>query len=104
MIDLVQPFGDVGSLAPSRTVREDLGNGAFVLRHAEPLQPHVRCIGEWLEHWAHTTPDALFIAEREAQGGWHRLGYADTRVQVGRIAQALLELDLPADKPVVVLS
>jgi len=100
----VQPFGDAGSLAPSRTVRQTLGGGAFVLRHAEPLQPHARCIGEWLEHWAHTTPDTLFLAERDAQGGWRRLSYADARAQVGRIAQAMLDMKLPADQPVVVLS
>jgi feruloyl-CoA synthase len=100
----IQPFGDAGSLAPSRTVRQTLSDGAFVLRHAEPLQPHARCIGEWLEHWARTTPDALFLAERTAQGSWRRLSYADTRAQVGRIAQAMLDMKLPADQPVVVLS
>jgi feruloyl-CoA synthase len=100
----IQPFGDAGSLAPPLTVRHDLGGGAFVLRHAEPLQPHARCIGEWLEHWARTTPDALFLAERDAGGGWRRLTYADTRAHVGRIAQAMLDLRLPADKPVVTLS
>ena len=103
-MNLVLPFGDAGSLAPPRTVRQDLGGGAFVLRHPEPLQPHARCVGEWLEHWARTTPDALFLAERDASGGWRRLGYADTRAQVGRIAQAMLDLKLPADQPVVVLS
>ncbi|HET7525178.1 MAG TPA: AMP-binding protein, partial [Burkholderiaceae bacterium] len=100
----IRPFGDAASLAPPRIVRQDLGGGAFVLRHPEPLQPHARCIGEWLEHWSHTTPDALFLAERDARGGWRRLTYADSRVQVGRIAQSLLDLGLPADKPVVVLS
>ena len=102
----VQPFDDPGALARPRTERHDLGGGAFVLRHPEPLQPHARCIGDWLEHWARTTPEALFLAERDAQGSgsWRRLSYADTRAQVGRIAQAMLDLGLPADQPVVVLS
>lgn len=103
-MNTIRPFGDAASLAPPRTVRQDLDGGTFVLRHPEPLQPHARCIGEWLEHWARTTPDALFIAERDAHGSWRRLTYADTRTQVGRIAQSLLDLELPADKPVVVLS
>ena len=101
---LQTPFGAAASLAPPRTEREDLGDGAFVLRHPEPLQPHVRCIGDWLEHWAHTTPDALFLAERDAQHQWRRLTYRDTRAQVGRLAQAMLDLKLPAHKPVVVVS
>jgi feruloyl-CoA synthase len=101
---LQAPFGEAGSLATPRTVRENLSNGTFVLRHPEPLQPHARCIGDWLEHWARTTPDALFLAERDAQGAWRRLTYRDTRAQVGRLAQAMLDLDLPPEKPVVVLS
>jgi feruloyl-CoA synthase len=98
------PFDDPASLSPARVLREDLQDGSFVLRHPEPLQPHARCIGDWLEHWAARTPDALFLAERDAQGGWRKLDYRTVRVQVGRIAQALLDLQLPAGKPVVTLS
>ncbi len=64
----------------------------------------MRCIGEWLEHWAQTTPDAVFLAERDAAGGWRQLTYRQTRDAVGRLAQAQLDLGLPADKPVVILS
>jgi feruloyl-CoA synthase len=99
----IRPFGDPGALAPSRVLREDLPGGGFVLRSAEPLQPFARCIGDWLEHWAHTTPHAPFLAERDG-AGWRTLSYADARTAVGRIAQGLLDLGLPADKPVVVLS
>lgn len=57
-------FNDPFSLAPPRAVRENLAGGRFVLRHPEPLQPFARCIGAWLAHWAATTPQALFLAER----------------------------------------
>jgi feruloyl-CoA synthase len=97
------PFGDPAALAPPRTLREALPHGGFILRHPEPLQPHARCIGAWLEHWARHTPDALFLAERTASAAWRRLTYQETRAQVGRIAQSLLDLELPAG-PVVVLS
>ena len=30
-----------------------------------PLQPYARCIGAWLEHWSVTSPEALFLAERD---------------------------------------
>ncbi len=100
----MQPFGDAGSLATPRVLREPLPDGGFVLRSADALQPHARCVGDWLEHWALTTPDALFLAERDASGGWRRLSYAQVREQVGRIAQALLELRIDARQPVVVLS
>ena len=98
-------------LAPRAVEKIELGGGAFVLRCPEPLQPHARCVGEWLEHWAVQTPDALAFAEpaaeREAEragGLWRTLRWAQLRQQVGAVAQALLNLDLPAGKPVVVLS
>jgi len=98
------PFGEPGALAPSRVLREDLPGGGFVLRSAELLQPYARCIGDWLEHWARATPDALFLAERDGTGGWRQLSYGQARGEVGRIAQGLLGLDLPPDHPIVVLS
>jgi len=100
----LQLFGDAGSLATPRVLRESLPSGGFVLRSADALQPHARCVGDWLEHWATTTPDALFLAERDACAGWRRLSYAQVREQVGRIAQALLEIRIDARQPVVVLS
>ena len=98
------PFADPAALAPRRTVRETRPDGSFLLRHPEPLQPHARCSGEWLEHWARTTPDALFLAERAADGGWRRLTYRQVREAVGRIGQGLIALALPPGKPVVVVS
>ena len=99
-------FGDAAALAPPRVLREDLPGGGFLLRSPEALQPFARCIGDWLEHWAATTPDAPFLAERDATapGGWRQLTYRQTRDAVGRLAQAQLDLNLPADKPVVILS
>jgi feruloyl-CoA synthase len=98
------PFGDPASLAPREVVREDRADGGFVLRHPRPLPPYARCVGEWLEHWAQATPDALFLAERDAAGGWRKHSYGQVRASVGRIAQALLDLKLPPGKPVVTLS
>lgn len=97
-------FDDPNLLAPPRVVRQDLLGGGFVLRSPEPLQPHARCVGEWLEHWAAATPDALALAERGADGGWQRLSYAQVRQAVGAIGQSLLDMALPDGAPVVVLS
>jgi feruloyl-CoA synthase len=98
------PFQDGQALAPPEVVREARADGSFVLRHPRPLQPYARCVGDWLEHWAATTPDAVFLAERDAGGEWRRLTYHEVREQVGRIAQGLLDAQLPARQPVVILS
>ena len=97
-------FEDPTQLAPRRTVKTDLGGGAFTLHHPEPLAPYARCVGEWLERWARETPDAPAFAEPDANAGWRTLTYRALRLQVGSVAQALLDKKLPADRPVVVLS
>jgi len=100
----VELFGEAGSLATPHVLREPLAGGGFILRSAEPLQPYARCVGDWLEHWAATSPRSLFLAERDGATSWRRLSYAEVRAQVGRVAQALLDLRVDASHPVVVLS
>jgi feruloyl-CoA synthase len=97
-------FADASMLATPHVVREDRDDGSFVLRSPERLQSHARCIGEWLERWARETPDGLALAERDASGAWRCLSWGEVRRQVGAIAQALLDMQLPVGAPVVVLS
>ncbi|RDI28986.1 trans-feruloyl-CoA synthase [Pseudacidovorax intermedius] len=96
---------DPAQVAPPRAVRIDFDDGSFSLRSPIALQPYARCVGEWLEQWAERTPDALALAERTPDGAdWRRVSYAQLRAQVGRLAQALLDLRLPEGAPVVILS
>ncbi|MDR6453279.1 feruloyl-CoA synthase [Variovorax paradoxus] len=96
---------DESQIAPPRTVRIDFDDGSFALRSPMALKPYARCIGEWLERWARETPEALAFAERDDSGeGWRKLDYRALREAVGGVAQALLDLELPAEKPIVILS
>ena len=98
-------FSDPRMLAPRRTEKVDLGGGSFLLRCPEPLAPYARCIGEWLEHWARATPEATAFTEPAAHAdGWRSLNWRQLRQQVGTAAQGLLDLKLPAGKPIAVLS
>ena len=97
-------FGASHSLLTPQAVREDRADGSFVLRSPEPLQPYARCIGDWLDHWGAITPDRLFLAERTRAGAWRTMTYAAVRRDVGRIAQSLIDLELPEGKPVVIVS
>jgi len=97
-------FDNPGMLAPPLVERTELGDGAFILTNPQPLGDVVRCVGEWLEHWAGRTPNALFLAERDAGGEWRKLSYGQVRSQVGKIAQSLLDMNLGPEEPVVALS
>ena len=91
-------------LAPAQTQRTELSGGAFVLQSPVALEPAARCVGAWLEQWAQRTPDALAFAEPAAGGGWRRLRWGELRRVVGAVAQGLLDLRLPPERPLVVLS
>lgn len=91
-------------LAPPRVTKIDLAKGGFILACSEPLGPVARCIGEYLEYWAERTPNALFLAERDAAGAWVKMTYSEVRERMGQLAQGLLDLGLGERSPVVCLS
>ncbi|KAB2969610.1 feruloyl-CoA synthase [Zoogloea sp.] len=97
-------FDNPGMLAPPRVTRIDLSKGGFILACSDPLGEVTRCIGDWLEYWAERTPNALFLAERDTDGEWVRMTYAQVREQVGKLAQGLLDLGIGPTSPVVCLS
>jgi feruloyl-CoA synthase len=102
--DMPALYDDPFLLAPPRTVLTPRSDGTFVLASPEPLRPYARCVGEWIEHWSRETPDAIALAERDAKGEWRKVGWGELRVAIGKIAQSLLGLQLPARAPVVILS
>ena len=91
-------------LAPAQTEKEDRADGSFVLRSKQKLQPYARCIGDWVEHWAQSTPDSIVLAERAGDGQWRTLSWQRLRTQLGAVAQGLLNLQLPPGRPIAILS
>ena len=57
-----------------------------------------------LHHWAEAEPDRIFMAERDAGGGWRQITYAQLLTSSRHIASALLARGLSAERPVVILS
>ena len=58
-----------------------------------------------LIHWAERTPERVFMADRDpASGAWRRITYAETLAQVRAIGAALLQRNLSAERPIMILS
>ncbi|HMF23874.1 MAG TPA: feruloyl-CoA synthase [Pseudolabrys sp.] len=74
------------------------------IRAAQELGRYHDTLTKPLEHWANAAPDRIFLAQREAQGQWRRLSYAEVLADVRRIAAALLRRGLSPARPIVVLS
>jgi feruloyl-CoA synthase len=89
-------------LAPA-AVQVERKQSNIYLRSPQKLAPYARCVTEWLVQWSDQAPERTFLAERKGEG-WRRLSYRETYGAVRRIAQALLEQNLTAERPVAILS
>jgi feruloyl-CoA synthase len=95
-------FSSVRLAAPSLEV-ERRDNGEIILRSAVPLGEGPRQINDYLRAWARKAPDRVFLAERRADGGWHKLSYGEAAKFSDRTSHALLERGHSADNPVAAL-
>ncbi|WP_160116445.1 feruloyl-CoA synthase [Ruegeria sp. AU67] len=97
-------LGYLKKFAPSQVLREDLGDGAFVLRSPYLLDMDVKCVSEYLERWAEEAPDRLFLAERGPDGEWISVTYSEALAQTRSLAAFLLNKGLGKDRPLLILS
>jgi feruloyl-CoA synthase len=79
-------------------------DGVIWLRSRHALEPHARCMGTYLVHWAEQAPARRLLAERAGDGSWRGVTYAEALEQVYAIGAGLLEQNLSPERPVVVLS
>jgi feruloyl-CoA synthase len=79
-------------------------DGGLILRSALSLGSFETSAGEWLRGWAAKTPNRVFLAERNADGDWLTLTFAEASRAAHAVGQALLDHGLSAATPVVALS
>ncbi len=91
----------IGALTP---VLERRADGSMRVRSTEMLEPAPLRMTDRLTYWAKAEPDRVFLAERDATGGWRTLTYRDAEAQTRRIASALLARDLSPERPIAILS
>jgi feruloyl-CoA synthase len=86
-------------------VADRRADGTIWLKSTAPLQPHARCVGDWLEHWARQTPERIFLGERsDVAAAWTTVTYKDALRQVRSAAAWVLAQGLSAERPLVILS
>jgi feruloyl-CoA synthase len=83
---------------------EHRGDGTIYLRPKAALGDYPVRLTDRLHHWAKAEPNRIFMAERNAGGGWRTITYAQSLTSVRHVASALLARDLSAEKPIVILS
>jgi feruloyl-CoA synthase len=79
-------------------------DGTIYLRPKARLSDYPARLTDRLHHWVAEAPERVFMAERDATGGWRKVTYAQLLTSTRRIASALLARGLSAEKPIVILS
>ncbi|MBN8442439.1 MAG: AMP-binding protein [Thauera sp.] len=98
------PFRDVrfGPVDIEVTERAD---GAVLIRNLQPLAPMaVRQLGDYLRLHAAEKPDTVFLAEPDGTGDWRQITYREALAATNAVSQWLLDRNIPADRPIFVLS
>jgi feruloyl-CoA synthase len=98
--------------APLRPVRlgafdavlEREPSGVIHIRTAQVLPPYHANLSEPLEHWAKAAPERVFLAQRDAEGRWRTLNYAEVLALTKRIGAALLRRGLSPERPIAIIS
>ncbi len=90
-------------LSPDTCFSRD-SQGRLRARSPHPLGPYPERLTDRLVHWAAAAPDRTFLAARDRSGSWQRLTYRDAFNRVRSVAQALLDRQLSAERPIVILS
>ncbi|MCP8885159.1 feruloyl-CoA synthase [Devosia sp. XJ19-1] len=90
----------LGNMAASAEHRAD---GSAIIRSVEALGAYPRAIVDALEAWAHKTPDAMLIADRDGDG-WRELTFGEVLARIPPLAQALLDAGLSPERPLMILS
>jgi hypothetical protein len=82
----VRRDNSVSLFAVPAIIAERRSDGSTIVRSTTPLKPAARCIGDWLEHWARTAPDRIFLGERTGDVPWTTVTYREALKQVRSIA------------------
>ncbi|MGQ9427354.1 feruloyl-CoA synthase [Gilvimarinus sp. F26214L] len=93
----------LGNLESALQRRSD---GSLLLQCQSPLSSYPRTLLDRLAHWATATPDALFLAQRDPanRDRWEKLSYGEAWEKLRRLASALVDMPLSAERPIAILS
>ena len=91
-------------LGPTDIRVDRRADGTVLLRSPHALGRYPRKITERLELWADKASERVFLAQRDAAGGWRTLTYGEARRRARRVGQFLLQQKLSAERPLAVLS
>ncbi|HVL55408.1 MAG TPA: feruloyl-CoA synthase, partial [Burkholderiaceae bacterium] len=101
---MTEPRYREGTLGGARVDVQRRADGTLLVRRDQPLRDYPPRITDRLVHWAREAPQRSFVARREQGGRWRHISFAQMLERARAIGQALLDRQLSAERPLVILS
>lgn len=95
---------DTPLFAPPRIRREERPDGSVLLTSEQPLGDHPPTVMHSFRAWVERDPDHVLVGERDGDGAWREVTYGEADAAIRSIGQALLDLGLGPDRPLLMLS
>lgn len=92
------------AFGPTQTIKTHNSDGSILFRLNSELKPFPETITDRLREWSIQQPEKTFIAQRNKEGIWQELSYADIYQQMCSIAQNLLDMGFEENDTIVILS
>jgi feruloyl-CoA synthase len=87
------------TFAPRELSIERRTDGTLILSSPLELGKCDWRITDFLPTWADSAPDRIFLAQRNASGGWDKITYSEAWLQVQAVGQSLIDMGAkPSDK------
>jgi feruloyl-CoA synthase len=95
---------DAALFASPQVVAEPAAEGCLLLRSAQALGEYPVTVISSLRAWAAADPQHPLVAERAPDGSWRMCTYGDAVRAAESFGQALLDMGLGPDRPLLILS
>ncbi len=80
-------------------------DGTIIVKSRIPLNGYETSIPASLAKWAKERPDHTWLAQRQGEKReWRKVSFAEAKRTVDALTQAILDLGIPADRPLAILS
>jgi len=83
---------------------EQRADGSILMRNRQPLEIYPRVITERFATALNECPARIFLGERDENGVWQTITYAEAEKRVRALGQALLDSGLSRERPLAILS
>ena len=79
-------------------------DGAIMLESRTPLVLREAHLPAYLEHQVQVRPDRAWLAQRDEDGNWRKLTFADAKRRIDGLTEALLEMGAQPGASLMILS